>query len=246
MKRESIVQDQGWNQSAQAWIEFVEQGDLNREVILDEPVLDLLGAIEGQRVLDIGSGEGRLLRMLERRGAEVFGLDPTEALLTRSLEKSSAPVVRGVGELLPFQSESFDAVVFYLSLIDIEGFEEAIGEAARVLKSGGKIVVANLNPFVTALPFGWHRDASGERMHYPIDDYLTRKADIAKWRGIEIINYHRPMSDYLHAFLNTGLMLTAFDEPAPSTSDAAAHPNVADHLRVPLFHVMSWRKPTDV
>ena len=47
-----------------------------------QPVLDLLGDINGKRILDYGCGSGKFSRVLAEKGAEVIAVDPTESMLT--------------------------------------------------------------------------------------------------------------------------------------------------------------------
>ena len=56
--------DDGWSKSASPWIRLMQKGDPNRELLLDEPMLELCGEVDGLDVLDIGCGEGRFCRML--------------------------------------------------------------------------------------------------------------------------------------------------------------------------------------
>lgn len=61
------------------------------------------------------------------------------------------------------------------------------------------------------------------------------------YRGIRIVNHHRPLSAYVRTLLDAGLRLTYFDEPAPvaDTPEAKAE----EYRRVPWFLVMEWAKP---
>jgi hypothetical protein len=58
------------------------------------------------------------------------------------------------------------------------------------------------------------------------------------WRGIEIVNWHRPLSRTLQAHLDAGLVLTHFLEPLPPPDSTY----YADEFRVPTFQVMAFRK----
>lgn len=59
------------------------------------------------------------------------------------------------------------------------------------------------------------------------------------WRGIRIVNHHRPLSLYMRLLLETGLELTHFDEPFAAQG---APERATDYARVPWFVVMEWRK----
>ena len=98
------------------------------------------------RVLDVGCGDGALVRMMTREGAQATGLEINEAQLARA--RAETPVGGesyrvGRAEALPIEDGAFDIVVFFNSLhhVPIESQEEAIVEAARVLETGGRLFV---------------------------------------------------------------------------------------------------------
>lgn len=237
------MEGNGWDSSAQAWIEFVRRGDPNREYVLDPVMLEMIRPLEGRQALDVGCGEGRFCRMMSARGALTTGIDPTAELI--ELAKKDHPEGRYVqcgAESLPFTDESFDLVVSYLSLIDIEDYRTAIGEMARVLRRNGKLAIANLNSFATTRPDGWQKDAKGNRLFVPVDNYFDIVAQQVSWRGIKIVNWHRPFEAYMQALLRQGLRLVDFCEPRPTREGLTRIPSLESGLRVPWFHAMLWEK----
>jgi SAM-dependent methyltransferase len=239
---ESEAARASWSSSADAWISNVSR-DLSRELILDRPMREHVGDVRGRQVLDVGCGEGRFCRVLKELGAEVVGIDPTPEFLAKGRQADpDGQFALAVGEALPFADKAFDVVVSYLVLIDIPDFRRSILEAARVLKPGGRFVVANLNSFITTRPNAYYRDAEGRKLHVAVEEYYTERPQIVSWAGIEVVNYHRPFEAYVQAFLAAGLTLESFYEPRPSPEAAREHPEfVADDL-VPFFHTMVWRK----
>lgn len=230
--------ENGWEESASAWIsDMGETGDFSRRHILDAPMLARIHGRGFVRALDVGAGEGRFSRMMKSAGIEAVGVEPTPSL--RAVAETRDPsglYVDAKAEELPFEDASFDLVVSYLTLIDIDGIEEAIGEMARVLKPGGSLLIANLNSFNTA--GGWKTAPDGTR-RFEIDDYLTERTEWVSWRGISIRNWHRPFHTYMRLLLDTGLRLVFFDEPAPSAGD----PEIVErYKRSPYFHIMEWEK----
>ncbi len=237
------MKDNGWEKSAPAWIVLQDQGEPNRELLLDPVMLDLCGDVIGLRVLDDGCGEGRFSRKLAAAGAEVLSLDLTRGMVeaARSRQVPGQQVVRGNGECLPLASGSFDLVVSYVVLVDIPGYREAISEIARVLRPGGRAVVANVS--FMSVANAWVRDEEGKRLHYPMDHYLEQRPVRLKWAGIEIVNWHRPLSAYMAVYLGAGLVLRDFIEPMPADDSLRDDPYYEDWYRLPNFVVMRWQKP---
>ena len=233
--------ENGWHDSAAAWIaDMGEHGDYGRRHVLDPVVRERLEGRGFRRALDVGCGEGRLCRRLSGWGVQTVGLDPTRALLDQARRLHPQGVyVESVAERLPFEDAGFDLVVSCLSLIDIPGFEAAITEMARVLAPGGTLFVANLTSFSTARVEASAEARRADRTGIRIERYLEARSSWEAWRGIRIVNWHRPLSAYMAAFLGAGLRLVHFDEPAPVGGDPAK----AERYRsVPWYVVMEWVK----
>ena len=230
-----------WVRSASGWIDGVTRGDVNRIHLLDAPMLRLAGDVKGIRALDVGCGEGRFCRMLAEREASTTGLDPTPPLIAhaRGLHPEGE-YLEGVAESLPFPDDSFELVVSYLTLIDIADFRLAIAEMARVLRPGGRLLVANLQSFATTRAIAWYRNEQGEKLHVAVEEYFEERAVRAEWGRISILNWHRPMQAYMEAFLSSGFVLRAFEEPQPTEEAVILHPSMRDEQKVPIFYVAAW------
>lgn len=232
----------GWDESAAAWIaDMGEAGDFGRRYVLDPVMLARALRVRPTNALDVGCGEGRFCRMLRTNGVEATGIDPTRTLIeTARARDAQGRYIDGRAQDLPFADESFDLVVSYLSLIDIPDFGKALAEMARVLRHGGRLLIANLNGFNTAgQELGWAYDERGAKLHFRMDNYLTPSEAWIEYRGIRIINHHRPLSFYMRHLLDLGLRLDHFDEPHP-TADAPER--ARDYVRAPWFLVMEWSK----
>lgn len=108
----------------------------------------LAGALgsEPLRVLDVGTGPGIMANMLAEMGHQVTGIDVSEGMLKRARDNSSSlhnslEFVLGDAENLPFEGESFDAVVNRYVLWTIPDPKRALAEWRRILKPGGRMVI---------------------------------------------------------------------------------------------------------
>ncbi len=240
---EQIESLRAWEYSAAAYIAFQDAGDTNRTLLLDPVMLDLCGDVRGQRMLDLGCGEGRFCRMLAERGAAVAGIDVIAEMAQTARARGGAAGAYALAsaDALPFADATFDLAVSYVTLVDIVEYAAAIRETARVLRPGGRFVVANLN-FVTASQ-GWQRDADGKRLYHRIDRYADEWSQVYEWSGMRITNWHRPLANYMAAFLGAGLILRDFLEPVPQDQSLRDDPKTEDWFRVPIFAVMRWEKP---
>jgi len=217
-----------------------EGGDFSRQFVLDAPMLARIRGRGFKTALDVGCGEGRFCRMLRDEGIEPVGIDPTQALIAKARERDPGGDYRiGRAEDLDVTTGSFDLVVSYLTLIDIADISSAAARFIDALRPGGTLLIANLTSFATANVDGWTTDADGNPRFY-IDNYLEERAEWVSWCGIRICNWHRPLSRYMTLFLEHGLILRHFEEPAPCGGD----PETADrYLRVPYLYLMEWQKP---
>jgi len=105
---------------------------------------DLLGDGPGA-VLDVGMGPGRLLEELARRGWTVWGIDASPrmvALAKARLPAASERLVEGRLERISFADATFDAVAATGLLGWVGDLPTGVAELARVLRPGGRAVVA--------------------------------------------------------------------------------------------------------
>lgn len=114
-----------------------------------EAVFGLLEPVPGERILDVGCGTGRYARELVGRGVDAVGVDPSAAMLavatTRHAPDGSPAYVRAVAERLPFASCVFDAAISVTTLEFVEDLDAVLAEAARVTRTGGRLVLGVLN-----------------------------------------------------------------------------------------------------
>jgi arsenite methyltransferase len=112
-------------------------------------LLDVVPLDSGATVLDVGCGTGfPLLELAHRLGprARLVGLDPWPGALARAQAKCRVQeakgvlLVRGVAERLPLGDGTVDLVVSNNGLNNVRNLRAALGECARVTRTGGRLV----------------------------------------------------------------------------------------------------------
>jgi len=119
--------------------------------IVGEELCEALDIRAGQRVLDVAAGNGNASLAAARRWCEVVATDYVPALLERARERAAAERLditfrEADAEALPFPDSSFDVVVSTFGVMFTPDQEMAASEMLRVVKSGGKIGLANWTP----------------------------------------------------------------------------------------------------
>ena len=105
-------------------------------------------------VLDAACGSGRHSVDLATRGHAVIGVDQSLEMLTLAREKvPDGRFLPGDLSALPLDDASVDAALCALALVHVVDVRQAIGELARVVRPGGRIVITDVHPVLVML--GW-------------------------------------------------------------------------------------------
>jgi 2-polyprenyl-3-methyl-5-hydroxy-6-metoxy-1,4-benzoquinol methylase len=89
---ESTLLD-SWHHNARAWIDAIRSGSIeSRQKVTDQAILLAVLGRQPERVLDLGCGEGWLLRALADRNIEAIGVDGDATLVEAARAAGAAPV----------------------------------------------------------------------------------------------------------------------------------------------------------
>ena len=208
-----------WESHAGWWQEgFTEGADAEYE----EQILPMAAAyLDGfERVLDVGTGEGQIARLAVKGGAtSVVGVDPTWAQLTLARERGGGPAYARAGAAqLPFADGTFDAVVACLVFEHITDVDDALAEVGRVLLDGGRFLFFLNHPLLQTPGSGWIDDQvlDPPEQYWRIGPYLVEDESLEEVEKDVFIPFiHRPLSRYVNAMIDAGLVIRRMEEPPP-------------------------------
>jgi SAM-dependent methyltransferase len=125
----------------------------NPLIRVEEPaVRTLLADVPAGVALDAACGTGRHAVHLRERGHRVLGVDATPGMLERARRKLPDVEFReGTLAALPVASATVDVAVCALALTHVADVRPAIAELARVVRSGGRLVVSDFHPAMELL-----------------------------------------------------------------------------------------------
>ena len=228
--------DDVWDTAAEGWVDFVRTGkDYFRDRLNNPATFKLIGSVKGKKVLDLACGEGYNTRILARKGANVTGVDRSKKLIDLAgIEerrerlgiryfRKDANCLKGISD------NSFDLVTCFMALHDIEDYEGAVAEAARVLKRGGRFVFSIPHPCFEKLVVSGVRTSVAERyfdkIEYPIEWNMERLR-----KKFKTVSFHRTLTDYSLALAKSGLFISRLVEPKPTLEAVRKHPSLKDEL----------------
>ena len=222
-----------WTRVAQQWIAWARSPGHDAFWAYRQALLAFIGSGQGE-ALDIGCGEGRVSRELRKLGYHVTATDAVAPMVDAAREADSADAYAVAGAAnLPFAAGSFDLVVAYNVLMDVEDVPAAVAEARRVLKPTGEFLISLVHPFRDRGRF------AGPAPDAPFilqDSYYGR----VRFEGEEehdglrmhFAGWSQPLENYVAALSQAGLAITALREPIPDLANAD---RLKQWTRLPLF-----------
>jgi SAM-dependent methyltransferase len=163
-------------------------------------LLPLIAALPAGRALDAACGTGRVSAHLAAAGHDVLGVDTTPEMLERARAKvPGAQFVDGRLEALPVDDASFDLAICSLALDHCSEAGPAIGELARAVRPGGRVILTDIHPCMVQL---------GGQAAYRDED--------GAWAFVRA--HPHLHSDFMRAFAASGLDVDELVEPLPDQS----------------------------
>ena len=142
-------------------------------------------ADKGTKVLELGVGPGRYAAMLRALGFEIVGVDPISFDTWEPIrQRGRVEFISGImAEELPFESQIFDHVACMGALLYFEDPVRALGEAKRVLKPGGHLVIRTQNRR------NLYAISTGKALEPAANNFYTEDelVDLLRAQGFEVV-----------------------------------------------------------
>jgi SAM-dependent methyltransferase len=229
----AIVDREHWSRVSAEWIAWARAPNHDSFWAYRDALINFIGRGEGV-ALDLGCGEGRVSRELKACGYRVTALDPVGKLVNAAKEALSADsYVIASGANLPFQDASFDLVMAYNVVMDVDDVYATIKEARRILRRTGAMVISIVHPFSDRGRFATTDSRSPFVVH---DNYFCQKPfeGTEERDGLQMhfAGWSRPLESYAAALEGAGFAITSLREPVPAIGDGH---RLQRWRRIPFF-----------
>jgi 2-polyprenyl-3-methyl-5-hydroxy-6-metoxy-1,4-benzoquinol methylase len=159
----------------------------------------------GQRIIEIGFGAGSFLSWAKQRGAEIYGVEIQEALVTAAKAHGAIAVTK-IDDLLPFCQQGFDAVVALdvFEHLATDEISSMLASIEKLLKPSGILIVRVPNG---GSPFGrWNQHSDATHLTVVTPWKLSQLAIATKLRVVEFRNqarvpYRKSFGHRLHMYV---------------------------------------------
>lgn len=203
-----------WHTNARPWIEAINSNTIQSRVeITNKNIVDTVLAINPKSVLDIGCGEGWLVRELTRHGIDTLGVDIVPSLIDQANRHQLGRYTEISYDKLSSQHlcEHFDLAVANFSLLGDQSVEHVFQVVPELLHPHGHFVIQTLHPQTTN---GDHRYADGWR-DGSWEGFSDAFTDPAPW-------YFRTTENWQALFTKNGFRIILQKEPLNNDQQPAS------------------------
>ncbi|MEX2600419.1 MAG: class I SAM-dependent methyltransferase [Balneolaceae bacterium] len=181
----------------QLWLNSILPGNLKRSYqSLQLRHLEIYSTLKDKRILIIGTGKGKEIPNMFRKGAlEIVGVDPSP-VIKESHFNGNFHLIESEGESLPLEDNSFDITYSIATLEHVRDPGKVISEMARVLKSGG-ILYCQAGPLWYGFQ-GFHNKPEYPLLNQPWFHLLHSKEEIIEKLGVERNEQYKERLDTIY------------------------------------------------
>lgn len=221
-----------WEANAAFWDQQMGEGNDFVEVLIWPPTKRLIEVQSGQRVLDVGCGNGLYARRLAELGAEVLAFDFSANMIAHARARESAHpekieyrVIDATDEnaLLALGEGQYHSAMCSMALFDMAEIDPLMRGLAKLLRPEGRFVLSVIHPCFNSphvVTMAEREDRGGELLtqySVKVRGYMSPTIE----RGLAIrgqpkpqVYFHRPLHVLLGSAFGAGFVLDALEERA--------------------------------
>ncbi|WP_150274888.1 class I SAM-dependent methyltransferase [Paenibacillus tepidiphilus] len=214
----------------------------NANDTLEKPViLELIGDVQGKKILDLGCGDAKFAKDLFDLGCEEYsGIEGSANMVqaaAAAVKGYNASVIHTTMESWQPLHNSFDLVISRLAVHYIEDLASLLQKIHQALKPGGSFIFSLEHPVITST-----LQTSGTRTNWIVDNYFIEGYREQQWLGGSVQKYHRSIEQYYIALQQAGFRIDYLRESNPQRKNFSTDETYERRLRIPLFLFLSASK----
>ena len=194
-----------WKKNASSWIKAIQDNEIeSRRLVTDQAIIETISSLPVKKALDIGCGEGWLVRRLSTLGISATGIDAIETLVSKAkdLGGGSFKTLEYTDISVSTINETYDIAICNFSLLGEESVDHIFKSILSLINVGGHFVIQTPHPITSCgdQPYvdGWRE---GSWIGFS-DDF----SDPAPW-------YFRTKESWIELFNTHGLIINEVKEP---------------------------------
>lgn len=213
--------------------------------LIEKPIIDeLLGDVKGQRILDLGCGDGSYgTELLDRGVKHYLGIEGSHnmlALARQHLQGYSVDLVQQDLENIQLEAAAYDIVLSRLVLHYIDDLGPLLAQVERSLREKGIFVFSIEHPIITSCYDAYH--ASPKRGSWVVDNYFSSGERTNIWLGKEVVKYHKTIEEYWRLLKNANFNIAEIRESKPVATNFSEEAEFIRRSRIPLFLMFKVEK----
>lgn len=193
-------------------------------------VLDLMGEIKGEKVIDLGCGEGYLSRKISKKGGKVTGVDISSEMIDKAEKqekRNNLGIKYYVGSILkldkikPSYYDVAISVMVFNSLEKNSEWDLALENINSVLKKKGNLIIAVQHPFeiIHKPKTEWIRITKNKNDSYWDEEGIYKKLFRSDGSNFKTENKNRAFSTIINKLIKNGFIIEKVLEPRPTKKD---------------------------
>ncbi len=243
-----------WGKVADWYDDMVLSDDSYQKTLILPNLLKAMEIKKGQKILDIGCGQGFFANEFSKAGAVVTGIDVSHELIEKAKKNSSKFInyfVSNADNLLNIENGTFDKIVSVLAIQNIENLGRTFSEMSRVLNPKGEVfLVINHPSFRVPQKSDWGFDEKKKVQYRRVEQYMSDSVvSINMHPGIKdsekTFSFHRSLQTFSEALSKSGFCIAGLEEwVSNKKSQEGPRQRAEDTARkeIPLFMMITARK----